>query len=315
MSARIIAIVIVSILLIILAPWFGFLAFSALDSFVFWQLRVPRVLNGLLVGATLSIAGASFQSLFGNPLATPSTTGTTAGASLGALVAIVLLPASLSYQNLVITSSAFIGAIAFSFPLAILAAKARIRMEHVLLAGIGCTLATGAISTGLQFQADMSATYRAVQWSLGSLSQMGYQTTYWLLPICSLSILGLLSQRRGLEALVSGEEQAWAQGVPIIRVRTMTLIFASFGVAGAVSFCGPIAFVGLLVPHLLRLSVGKERRWIILLSPIFGGAFLIICDVLARSILASGEIPVGVITSALGAPMLVGLILFQNRME
>lgn len=310
---RIVSIIIFSIAAILLAPWFGVLSISELDSFIIWQLRFPRVLNGLLVGATLSIAGASFQSLFGNPLATPSTTGTTAGASLGALIAIVLLPTSLSYQSIVITGAAFLGAVLISFPLAILAARARIHMEDVLLAGIGCTLATGAISTGLQFQADMSATYRAVQWSLGSLSQVGYQASYWLFPFCTLSIIGLLSLRRGLEALISGEEQAYSQGVPIIRIRALTLLFASLGVGASVAFCGPIAFVGLLVPHLLRLYVGFERRWIMLLSPLFGGAFLVICDAIARIAFSSGEIPVGVITAALGAPMLIGLILLRRQ--
>lgn len=310
---RIVAIVLCSILAILLAPWFGVLSISELDSFIVWQLRIPRVLNGLLVGATLSIAGASFQALFGNPLATPSTTGTTAGASLGALIAIVILPASLSYQSFVITGAAFLGAMIISFPLALLATSSRIHMEDVLLAGIGCTLATGAISTGLQFQADMSATYRAVRWSLGSLSQVGYQATYWLAPLCFISIAGLLYLRRGLEALISGEELAYSQGVPIVRIRTLTLLFGCLGVGVSVAFCGPIAFVGLLVPHLLRLSVGQERRWIMLLSPLFGGSFLIICDALARVALSSGELPVGVITAGLGAPMLIGLILFRRN--
>ena len=309
---RIVSIILFSLLSIVVVPWFGVLSFSELDSFIIWQLRFPRVLNGLLVGATLSIAGASFQSLFGNPLATPSTTGTTAGASLGVLIAIVLLPSSLSYQSLVVTGAAFLGAIIISFPLAILATSSRLRMEDVLLAGIGCTLATGAISTGLQFQADMSATYRAVQWSLGSLSQVGYQATYWLLPFCLISIIGLLSLRRSLEALISGEEQAYSQGISIVRIRTFTILLGSLGVGVSVAFCGPIAFVGLLVPHLLRLFVGFERRWIMLLSPLFGGSFLIICDAIARTVLSSGEIPVGVITAALGAPMLIGLILFRR---
>ena len=310
---RIVAIIVFSIGTILLAPWFGVLHISELDSFVIWQLRFPRVLNGIVVGATLACAGTAFQALFGNPLATPSTTGTTAGASLGALIAIVLLPASLSYQSVVITIAAFLGAMLISFPLAVLAARARIHMEDVLLAGIGCTLATGAISTGLQFQADMSATYRAVQWSLGSLSQVGYQASYWLLPLCSVSVLGLLSLRRGLDALISGEEHAYSQGVPIIRIRTLTLLFGSLGVGASVAFCGPIAFVGLLVPHLLRLSIGGERRWIMRLSPLFGGSFLVICDAIARTIFSSGEIPVGVITAALGAPMLIGLILLRRQ--
>ena len=310
---RITVIVLLSIATILISPWFGVLKLSDLDSFVLWQLRFPRLLNGVFVGATLSIAGAAYQSLFANPLATPSTTGTTAGASLGALIAIVLLPSSLSYQSIVITIAAFLGAITISFPLALLAASARIRMEDVLLAGIGCTLAMGAISTGLQFQADMSATYRAVQWSLGSLSQVGYGTSFWLVPLCTVSILGLLTLQRGLDALISGEEHASSQGVPVVKIRSLTLLFGALGVGVSVAFCGPIAFVGLLVPHVLRLFIGLQRRWIMKLSPLFGGAFLVTCDTIARSMFSTGEIPVGVITAALGAPMLIGLIVLRRQ--
>ena len=315
MKLKILLILLFSLLTIGISPWFGQLSLENVNQFVLWQLRIPRVLNGILVGATLSLAGAAFQFLFGNPLATPSTTGTTAGASLGALIAIVLLPPEYSHQYLILPLFAFLGAVLISFPLALLASRAKIGMEYVLLAGIGASLASSAISTGLQFQADMSATYRSIQWSLGSLSQIGYQNMFWLAPLCLLSMGGLFSVRKGLENLISGEEQAFAQGVPIQRIRSLTILFASLGVAVCVASCGPIAFVGLLVPHLLRLFLGSSRHLIFFLSPIFGAAFLVLCDVLARSLFSSGEVPVGVITSALGAPMLLGLIIFGRRRQ
>ena len=262
----------------------------------------------------MATAGSAFQALFQNPLATPSTTGTTAGASLGALVCIVLLPADLSLLSWVLVLAAFLGAMLVSIPLALLSESSSIRTSDILLAGIGCTLAIGAVSTGIQFTADMSETYRAVQWSLGTLSNVGYQSTNTLLMPCVLSTVGILTQTRGLVALTSGEEVAWNQGVDIYGIRRNTLLFASIGVGTCVAQCGPIAFVGLVVPHIIRLTLKHSGSKVLIWSPFIGGTFLVFCDSIARIILTGSELPVGVITAALGAPMLIGLI-WANRTQ
>ena len=299
--------------ILLVAPFVGLTSPKDLTEFIFWKIRFPRIVNGILVGATLATTGSAFQALFQNPLATPSTTGTTAGASLGALICIVLLPHDWSLLSWALVLAAFVGSLLVSIPLALLSDSSSIRTSDILLAGIGCTLAIGAISTGIQFTADMSETYRAVQWSLGTLSNVGYQSTYTLLLPCLLSTMGILTQTRGLIALTSGEEVAWNQGVNIYSVRRNTLLFAAIGVGTCVAQCGPIAFVGLVVPHLIRLTLNHAGSKVLLWSPFIGGTFLVLCDSIARVILTGSELPVGVITAALGAPMLIGLIWANRR--
>lgn len=309
---RLSGLIVVCVVVLIIAPFVGLTSPQDLTPFIFWKIRFPRIMNGILVGATLATAGSAFQALFQNPLATPSTTGTTAGASLGALICIVLLPSDWSLLGWALVSAAFLGSLVVSIPLALLSDSSTIRTSDILLAGIGCTLAIGAISTGIQFTADMSETYRAVQWSLGTLSNVGYQSTYTLLIPCILSTLGIWTQSRGLIALTSGEEVAWNQGVDIYSVRRNTLIFAAIGVGTCVAQCGPIAFVGLVVPHIIRLTLGHSGIKVLIWSPFIGGTFLVLCDSIARVVLSGGELPVGVVTAALGAPMLIGLI-WMNR--
>ncbi len=313
MRIRIVILISVCALLLIASPFVGLTRLTDLTPFIFWQLRFPRFLNALLVGATLATAGCAFQSLFRNPLATPSTTGTTAGASLGALLSIVLFSTLLDENGLGIVLMAFGGAMAVSIPLALLSTNQSIRTSDILLAGIGCTLAMGAISTGLQFTADMSETYKAVQWSLGTLSNVGYQSTKIMTVPCIVSVIGILSQSKGLSALISGEELAFSQGVNIWLVRRNTLLFAALGVGTAVAQCGPIAFVGLVVPHLIRLSLKHSGRAVLHWSPLVGATFLVFCDAIARVILPGGEIPVGVVTAAIGAPMLIALIWMHRQ--
>lgn len=303
-----------SLIVIGISPLFGILDWSQLTNLVLWQIRLPRIINGILVGATLSLAGCAFQHLFSNSLATPSTTGTTAGASLGVLMVIVLLPDGVWQSPYILVLFAFLGALAISLPLALLATRPNIRVEDVLLAGIACTLATGALTTGLQFQADMSQTYRAVQWSLGSLSTVGYRNTTGLLIPTIVSLLGLYSQRRPLLLLLSGEEMAWNQGVDIPNVRAKTIVYSALGVGASVAWCGPIAFVGLLVPHMVKLFLGQSGRLVFRYSPIVGGAFLVCCDSIGRIALDGVELPVGVITAGLGAPLLIALVI-SNRQK
>jgi iron complex transport system permease protein len=292
------------------SPWLGPVPPEHAADFVVWQLRVPRVVVGGCVGATLGVVGASFQALFGNPLATPSTTGTTAGAALGALVALVVFPLA---PRALLMGLAFAGALAVAMPVAALAARRRARLEDVLLAGVALTLAAGALTTGLQVGADEAATRRAVLWSLGSLSQVGYGSLPWLLPACVVAVVGSLSQVRALDALVAGEERAHSQGVDVRRVRVWLLAVGALGVAATVAACGPIAFVGLVVPHLVRLSIGAPRRLLLPVSGVAGAGFLVGCDTLARLVLPGRELPVGVLTAALGAPLLVVLVLRPRR--
>ena len=309
---RLLLLVLASLGLLLLSPWLGpkldgvFQADSP-GHLIFWKLRIPRMLMGLLVGAILGLSGAVYQTLFANPLATPSTIGTTAGAVLGALVAIVLFGVSSSGLPLLGLAS-FAGALGVTLLVAAIAAQRSAHTSDVLLAGIAITLASSALATGLQFQADMAATFQAVRWSLGSLAQFGYHETLILLPFALITLCVLLSQTRALTAMTSGEELAHTQGVDVIKTRTLCLGVGALGVGATVALCGPITFVGLIVPHIVRLSLGASQRVLLPMSALTGGTLLCLCDGLARVILPGRELPVGVLTAALGAPMLFFLI-------
>lgn len=277
-------------------------------TFVVSELRAPRLLIGFIVGSTLGLVGAAFQSLFQNPLATPSTVGTTAGAALGALVALTfglegtaLLPAA--------TACAFLGALLATSLVLSIATSARARLEEVLLAGIAITLGAGAIAQGLHAIADQGALFAAAQWSLGQLPQVGYERVLLLAGPALVAALSILSQRRALFALGLGEDWAKTVGVDTARLRLILLLGGCLGVGASVALCGPIAFVGLLVPHLVRLSLGPEQTRLLSLSWLSGGVFLVVCDLFAREILPERELPVGVLTAALGSPALFLLVL------
>ncbi|MBX2804220.1 MAG: iron ABC transporter permease [Myxococcales bacterium] len=291
------------------APWIGPTPAPEAAAFVIEQIRIPRVLTAVLVGACLGVVGAAFQALFGNPLATPSTTGTTAGATVGALVALVLFPVQTTASSIGVAACAFLGACLVALAVAALAAGGRARIEDVLLAGVAATLAAGAVSTGLQVTADEAATFRAVRWSLGSLSVVGYHTPSVLMPGVAVSLAVVLGRVRALDAMVLGEATAYSQGVDVRRVRVEILVGGALGVAACVAWCGPIAFVGLVVPHIVRLTLGASRRVLLPMSGLVGAAFLVACDTVARTAWTGRELPVGVLTAALGAPLLIALVL------
>jgi iron complex transport system permease protein len=315
MRGRLLIVIALSVAAIAISPFLGASLDPETGSFVLWQLRIPRTILGVLVGSTLGLTGAVYQTIFSNPLATPSTVGTTAGASLGVLFVLVLFPTA-SLQGLpIIAVAAFIGALLVTLLIAAIAASGRARVNDLLLVGIGITLASSAAYTGLQFQADMESTFQAVRWSLGSLAKVGYRDVVLMLPFALVTHLVLLSQIRALEALTGGEARAFSQGVPVVKVRTRCLGIGALGVGASVALCGPIAFVGLLVPHLVRLSIGSQRRILLPMSAITGAAFLALCDGIARWILPERNLPVGVLTAALGAVVLILLVVRRKEIS
>lgn len=296
---------IAAVVLVLAAPFLGPELPGSGGAFVLWQLRVPRVLAGVLVGMTLAVVGAAYQVLFANPLATPSTVGTTAGATLGVLAMLVV--ARVTDPSLVVVA-AFLGAILASAMVAFVSVRGHMNMQDILLAGIAVSMAAAALSTGLRYSADPGETYAAVQWSLGHLAQVGYDRVLSLLPFTAATVGGTLWLARGLATLVRGEDVAFAQGVPVRRLRTLTLVLGALGVAATVAWCGPIAFVGLVVPHLVRRTLGSQPRRLLGGSVILGPAVLVASDTVARLAWPGRELPVGVVTAAIGAPALVWLI-------
>lgn len=309
MTFRALGLAVLSLALTALAVLVGPALDGAQGDFILWQLRVPRVLVGGLVGGTLGLVGATFQTLFANPLASESTVGTTAGATLGALMALALeLPGGFP----AVFACACLGAALASLSVVLVADSGRAAMADVLLAGITVTVATGALSVGLQYLSDSRALVAAARWSLGQLPQVGYDGVLVLAPVVVPAWLVLLSLGRALQTFAFGEELSASRGVNVPRLRTLVLAAGSLAVAACVAWCGPIAFVGLIVPHGVRRLVGPTLARVLPLSLVTGASFLVLCDALARSLSPGRELPVGVVTAALGAPTLV-LLLFRSR--
>lgn len=313
MRARLLLVLALCVLASAVVPFIGPSMTPEAADFILWQLRVPRTLMALVVGGTLSLTGAVYQSLFSNPLAAPSTVGTTAGATVGALVAIVLGARSALWGLPLITAAAFSGALGVSLAVAAIAAGRRVRINDLILAGIACSMAAGAITMGLHFSADSAELLAASRWAMGHLPQVGYQGVGLLLPIAAVSVAGLLSLTRALEVFIAGEEHAESQGVNVRAVRVASIGLGALGVAGCVAWCGPIAFIELIVPHIVRRTLGVSRRVLLPCTVVVGAAFLALCDAAARVVIPGRELPVGLVTAMIGTPLLVFIVVRQQR--
>jgi iron complex transport system permease protein len=274
---------------------------SPTEEAIVWELRIPRVALGALVGATLALAGATYQGVFRNPLADPYLLGVAAGAGLGATLAIAYGPGS--GQRYFLPLAAFAGAV-----LAVGAAYligTSLRAEHTAATLILAGVTVAAFFTALQtlVQQENSETLNEVySWLLGSLSTAGWHDVTLVLPYVALASIVLLLHRRTLDVLAVGDEEARSLGVDVARVRLLLVASATLATAAVVAVAGLIGFVGIVVPHLVRLTVGSSYRVVIPLSVAVGAAFLVFADVVARTILAPAELPIGVVTAFIGAP-------------
>ena len=312
-SLRLLAWTFLTVAIVMATAWVGPSLAGEHGDQILTELRIPRALAGALVGAVLAAAGAVVQVLLQNPLATPSTIGTTAGATLGVLAALVLGSGSTLFGFPLLPAAAFIGALAVTLVISAVASRNRARTEDVLLAGIALTLATGALASALRLGVDQITSLNALRWSLGSLTVVGFDRIGMLLPFVVITLLGMIWLIRPLEVLISGTERARTRGVEVPRVRTLGLGLASLGVAACVATCGPIAFVGLICPHIVRRIAGAAPRILVPGSILLGAAFLPLCDSIGRILMDQREIPVGVITAALGAPVLFLLVTRRSR--
>lgn len=294
----------------ITAPWIGPALSEDSGHFVLVSLRIPRALLGILAGSVLGASGAAMQVVLENPLASPSTVGTTAGAGMGALAALVLWPTGGPWG---VASGALLGALSVSSALTAAARHPAMRTDDLILGGVALSLAAGAITTGLQLQADAATTLASVRWALGSLSTIGYDRVLALVLPAAAALIGLHLDLPALAAMASGAEVAATRGVDVATVRTRILASAALGVAATVAIVGPIGFVGLILPHAVRRIVGAHPIRLVPLSAVLGAGFLPFADALARALSPGRDLPVGVITAALGAPTLVALLVRRRR--
>jgi iron complex transport system permease protein len=294
-------------------PFVSFEGLSQGHAAILWQIRLPRVVLGGLVGAMLSASGAAYQGAFRNPLADPYLLGAAAGAGLGATLAIVYGPDTTSWPIDVLPLAAFVGAVGgvmIAYSVGRAAGTAR-SAGALILAGV----AVASFLTALQtyFQQQNAETLREVYgWILGRLGTAGWDEVLLMLPYAAVSGAALLAHRRLLDVMAMGDEGAEAVGVDARRIRLSVVIVASLGTAAAVAVSGLIAFVGIIVPHTVRMLAGSSYRRVLPLSFLLGGAFLILADLVGRTIVAPAELPIGVITAFLGAPFFA-LVLRTSR--
>jgi len=278
---------------------------------IFWQLRVPRVLLGFLAGAGLAISGMVFQAMFRNPLATPFTLGVSSGASLGASLAVRLgwgfAFLGFSAQSL----AAFVGAMAaIVLVYGLTQVRRGFSTSTMLLAGVAVNFLCSSLILFIQYTSDHFETHRVLRWLMGGLQRtVGYESVLRTLPIVLLGAVAVYWLTHELNLLSTGEELAASRGVAVDRTKRVFFFVVSLVVGAVVAMCGPIGFVGLMGPHICRLLVGPNHRRLMPATFLFGGIFLVVCDSFARVVFAPSEMPVGIVTSFLGGPFFLWLLL------
>jgi iron complex transport system permease protein len=280
------------------------------DAQIFFVARLPRVLAAGLVGMGLAVAGVVFQALLRNPLASPDTLGVSAGASLGAMLAIVFHADYTLLGISAVPMASFAGSLgALGIVYGLSAARRRGTSTMVLLlAGVTLTALLSAVVRFVQYLADLTETFQTVRWLMGSLDVASYAPLAAALVPMVVALAACASLPRVLDLMSVGADSAAARGVDVVKMERVALVSASLATGAAVSLAGPVAFVGIIVPHLVRLMVGADHRFVLPASALFGGAFLIACDLVARTILAPVEVPVGIITAIIGGPFFLWLL-------
>jgi iron complex transport system permease protein len=280
------------------------------DAQIFFVARLPRTLAGALVGAALATAGVVFQGLLRNPLATPFTLGVSSGAALGAMLAITF-DWTLGLAGVsAVPAAGFVGAAgAVSIVYALARAHRRgLSTDVLLLAGVTLNAFFSALILCVQYFADFADAYRTLRWLMGDLDVSSYQPIVTSLPLLLLAFGVFAWLARPLNLLSLGTDSAETRGLAVTSAQRRAFFSASLATGAAVSVGGPVGFIGIIVPHLVRLLVGSDHRVVLPASALFGAAFLVGCDVVARTLIAPVEIPVGVITALIGGPFFLWLL-------
>ncbi len=284
------------------------------EEMIIWNIRLPRVLLAFFVGASLALAGAAFQGLLRNPLADPYTIGVSSGASLGAVIVLFFQLTIVGLGNFTLPVVAILsGLITLFVVFGVVRLSSRsLSIETIILAGIIISSFIGAIVSLIISLSDRDSMTQIIYWLYGSVGMRGWSHVQLIIPFMLLGSLILFYHTRELNALALGEEAADHIGVNVKKGKTFILIGASLLTGAAVAVSGSIGFVGLVIPHLVRLIIGPNHRHVLPLSMLTGGAFLILADLIAKTIIAPKELPIGVITALLGAPLFT-LLLVRER--
>jgi iron complex transport system permease protein len=292
--------------------------FLARDQLVLWSIRIPRILAAAVVGGLLAISGAIMQGLFRNPLADPALVGVSSGGALAAAGAIVLVDSSYGdavrfMQNLLLPLAAFGGSLATTLVLYGIASRAgRTSIAMFLLAGLAIAAIANAGLGLLVFIADDRQLRDITFWLLGSLSGATWSKALTIIPVLAAGVIACLWIGRGLDVLVLGESEAFHSGINVERLKRASIVLISAMTGVAVSICGVVGFIGIVVPHLLRLMIGPGHRMLLPASALLGAILVVGADTLARTIVAPAEMPIGILTAAIGAPFFLAILLRQR---
>jgi iron complex transport system permease protein len=281
------------------------------DAQIFFVARLPRTLAGACVGALFASAGVVFQGLLRNPLATPFTLGVSTGAALGAILAITF-NLSIAFMGIsAVPIAAFAGSLmAVAIVYALAQARHRgLSTTVLLLAGVTMNAFFSAMILFVQYFASFADTYRTLRWLMGDLDVASYQPVLAAVPTMIVAFAVFAWLARPLNLLSLGPDSAESRGLDVAKAQRAAFLSASLATGAAVSIGGPIGFVGIIIPHLVRLLVGPDHRLVLPASALFGAAFLVGCDLVARTILAPVELPVGIITALIGGPFFLWLLI------
>ncbi len=287
---------------------------SNIHSDIFWRIRVPRILIAFISGSALAISGMAFQAMFRNALATPFTLGVSSGAAFGAAlyvkIGFIFSLLGISGQTLF----AFAGALVSIMLVYILSkVKKGFPVGTMLLAGVAINFFFSSFILFIQFISDFTNSFRIIRWLMGGFEVIGYSDIYNVIPFIIIETIIIILLSTELNLLTLGEDVAVSRGVSLSKVKNILFFATSLMVSGVISVVGPIGFVGMMVPHISRLIIGADHRYLVLLNIIFGGAFLVLCDTLSRILIAPAEIPVGVITALLGGPFFIWLLIKSSN--
>jgi iron complex transport system permease protein len=309
---------ILSLAILVIAPFFGEITLNieeifssaSSSSMLFWEIRSPRVIVAFCSGAILALAGLVFQSIFRNPLTTPFTLGVASGATLGTALAIVFFGGLLFWQY----ALSFFGALLTVIVLFLLSRSLKsAQTSSLLLVGIALSFFYSAALMVLYYLSDFEQSYSIVRFTMGSLNIVGFDTVYPILIVSLLFLVSILWQRQPLRLLLTSLDFTFLKGVHVTRLVMSLLLLTSLAVAVCVSVVGPIGFVGLIVPHIIKLLYRRSSDTLILPTFFYGGIFLVACDLVARNLGAASDIPIGVVTSFIGGPFFIYLILRRSR--
>lgn len=301
-----------------LGAGFGFGEASLRDMTIVWDIRLPRVLTATIVGAALAVSGAVMQGLFRNPLADPGLVGVSAGAGFGAVAAIVLgglLPASIAALTgiYLIPFAAFLGGWASTLILYRIATRGgQTSVATMLLAGIALGALTGALTGFIVYKADDNQLRDLTFWGMGSVAGATWTKIAVAGPIMGLALLTSPFLARSLDALALGEPVARHMGIDTQRMKRIAIVSVAASVGAAVAITGGIGFVGIVVPHLLRLIQGPEHRNLLPNAALLGAVVLLLADMISRIAVAPAELPIGIVTACLGGPFFLWILL-KNR--